>query len=71
MIEIQKCVEIKHGCPRQTDADCKELMNVNTCWAGVKKYAVDLYLTCKLFKKKFPENSRHIRQIVTDENVQK
>jgi len=52
MIEIQKCLEIKHGCPKQTDADCKELMNVNMCWAGDKMYAVDLYLTtCRLFEK--------------------
>ena len=32
--------------------------------------AADFYPACRLFKN-FPENSQHIRQIVTDENVQK
>jgi hypothetical protein len=29
LVEIQKCQEIKHGCPKQQDVDCKELMKVN------------------------------------------
>jgi len=62
---------MKHGCPKQPDVDDKELMNVNM-WGRqeIEMYAVDLYLTCRLFEN-CPENSRHIRQIVTDENVQK
>ena len=34
MIEIQKCREIKHGCPKQPDVDDKELMNVNMWRTG-------------------------------------
>jgi hypothetical protein len=34
LIEIQKCQEIKHYCPKQPDVDCKELMKVNMWEAG-------------------------------------
>jgi len=44
LIEIHKCQEIKHGCPKQPDVDCKELMNVNT-WEATK-----CILTCRLFE---------------------
>ena len=60
MIEIQKFLEIKHGCPKQTDADCKELMNVNM-WEATK-----CILTCRLFENLPENNRRHIWQIVTD-----
>ena len=60
MIEIQKCREIKHGCPKQPDVDCKELMKVNMWEAG------EMYLTCRLFENLPENNRRHIWQIVTD-----